>query len=607
MMRKIFACIVFVFILVSQASADISLRTCHSSITDIDGGHSDLSAARFYAFWTTLADDSNTPSRSIFGLSGQMTITGAEYSLWNGSTKLNISPANSHTFTLKADSADSGGRYTEYRPIGNNDTQAAFLDSADGGMNGATVRWSFPDAPLNFSRARIPDCLTTREQLEAFVPYIECVSSGDTVTGLSWRIVSPDDTSSSLPLQENIMLKVSAYGMDNTNFYSSAWFGIDSGDEPEGTVSFAEPVTSSDLRLIVVNYCKGRDDSQIYQWRYIRKSEAKPEIRITHMSEAKLDNGRADFSSAVSLGVALELYGEDIFAESKYFTDDGSITIEGTEGSLDITHTLQPVSGLSLGSGYISYKPVDDWGNIVNFSEDVVSGKNAAWIIHTVPGEPDIEGSTVIPAFRSTERQLSEGVPYIELVKDGSNVTGIIFRLASAHNTSVQVSPGHRVDLYFRTYNPSGKNYNSGWQNNIASGSWDFDSPVFDDSLKGVYVKVRTWDASGIPCVYQWNFAYDHSVLDDMEEEIDEFGEAVLEGGEEMIESISDLGDAIGELAEEVADTAETALVIALIALVLGIIVFGVAGKGCDSGMGLIGLAVLILFILIRRRRSQNA
>ena len=114
-----------------------------------------------------------------------MNISRANYSFWNGSEMIDIA-GTSRVFNL---SADRSAGNIEYIPMSDTNTQAAFLNEADGGMNGANVIWYLPMADEQDGIATIPDYRTTSEQLDYRVPYIEYIQSGESVSGLRWRIV----------------------------------------------------------------------------------------------------------------------------------------------------------------------------------------------------------------------------------------------------------------------------------------------------------------------------------------------------------------------------------------------------------------------------------
>ena len=265
-----------------------------------------------------------------------------------------------------------------------------------------------------------------------------------------------------------------------------------------------------------------------YTWNYLVQSAPDVYLWKRHASDASLVNGKSDYSSAKFSNVFFEIENRSpAVAEVKHFTDAGRITIPGGGYTLvdaDTGATLSTVTGNAtmklrfdsqgaLGADYIEYWPIDDSGNFVAFAGGAETGLNGKTISWTFPGElAELNGSGVIPNYKTTAQQLATGVPYVEIVSEDGYITAVNYKIVTASDTSTAITPNHRTDFRIYFDRATGKDvwantYRPGWIRNTSSGTLTLDIPQPLSIVKRVRVRLRSYEESADnPAVYQWNF-----------------------------------------------------------------------------------------------------
>ena len=279
-MKKYIALFMAVCIVVvgSCAWADWILDTVHRSITDFVNGKPDYTSARFLGMWSAAADWGSSATQADVNLTGTMTFSGGNYSFWNGRKGgMLTNSGTQRTFGLTA-AMNVGDGLIMYMPTTASGDQTIFCLSADDGLNGVNVSWNFPDKPSYNRQATFPDYMTTQEQLESYVPYVEYISSGSQVTGLRWRVVSPDNTSEPVTFDFRVGFRVfDVWDVDRYILYANQWEYIEAGNPVSGEVTFDSPVNESDIQTIRVAWKYGEGSAErIYQWFFRKPSEPEP-------------------------------------------------------------------------------------------------------------------------------------------------------------------------------------------------------------------------------------------------------------------------------------------------------------------------------------------
>ena len=543
-MKKLLLCMVLVLMTVSTAFCSApSFTARHCSLVDMKDGKADMSTARFYA---TVLEYSPSFDQVLPDLSNAtMTLSGGTYSYWDGKA-LQTVRGTANTFRLIY---DYDYDVPAYFPAVSDDA-IFFLNEADGGLNGVNVSCNIPDDPSINVSGTVPNFRTTQEQLASFAPYIEYVYSADELAGIRVRLMNSSNVSVPVPQNRSIDIsvglnfakKVGHGSATSTNFGHLA-LSFSAGETPEGTVMFpdimkniifdefsASNLLYVDLDMIVHNSEAGKPD-ELYTWFY---SNANNHLTLwaNQTSNAGLVNGKSDYSRTKFGNLYINLFDDLAFPEAKHFTSEGSITIPGggytvrnlgtvPEGQ-DTTYRLIERDRRCLlvwawERFPFGYELVDSEGRLANDSETffvetekALNGRTLTW---TFPYELDLNGSAVVPEFKSTAEQLAQGVPYIELLTSGDKVSGVRYRIVTADDTNTAITTNYRTDWIISVYTKGGYQ-DSVHAENSSSGELTLrpydDHNAFSnytiDDVSSVKVRLITYENPDSPCVYQWHF-----------------------------------------------------------------------------------------------------
>ncbi len=525
MFKKLLLCMVLAVLAASPAvSSESSLYAVHQSIADIKDGKADLSNARFRMMELSINSD--------YYERGTMTLSGGRYSYWDGKAVQTVTE-EPHTFELR----DS------FMPIVSND-EVYFLREAEGGLNGVNVSWNFPDDPSMNGSTTLPNFRTTQQQLDSFVPYVEYVYSGDKVSGFMVRLVNPSNVSVPVVQNVNANVSVSFSLADNLGHFHLGVYGWDfgrvltfnAGETPEGTVMFrdnehfgefygADEVDASEILDVSVSVNLG-DSRESYEWLYCTGYLSSTRLWTNHMTEAHLVNGKSYYSSAKFRELYLDVERIWARAEAQYLTNEGRMTIPGggytikqtdeviAEGQ-DMNYRLG-ISDIEFHGEFMEYEPVDTEGSMIAFKGGAEKGLNGRTITWTFPDELNMNGSGVVPDFKSMSEQLAECVPYVEFVNSGDRIDRIRYRLVAADDTETAIHPSYRTGagIYVQTKDGRGFSTENAFFN-ASSGEyevsrwggtkWQEGSYTLDD-IDYVRVRLYSYEDSEKPCVYQWYF-----------------------------------------------------------------------------------------------------
>ena len=460
-------------------------------------------------------------TEEIAAFPGTLTIAGGSYSFWNGTAMEKVSNAP-HTFKLGSTYGLWG--YEIYRDDG---FRTRLCLEADSGLNGVNVSWSVPDMPSLSGQAVFPNYKTTQQQLASFVPYIEFIRSGSQVTGLKWRIVNPSDTSKPVVQDFDMSFQVenaSREGWDE--FYRSEWIDITAGETPEGTLTFDEPIDESEIWLVEVSLnVHDENTDKIYSWKFSHLDEPVMSLYTMHESEARLVNGKASYNNAKFYGLTLVVETENaILAEAKHFTNEGRITIPGGGYSIrdddseeiigtvasgtDRTFSLNMYNEVHIDQDWLEYILRGEDSRVIVLAEDAETGLNGRIVTWTFPSSLNMNGSAVIPNFKSVNEQLVSYVPYIDVVSADGRITAINYKLVNPLDTSAALQPSYRTDFRISIMHSDGSStLRSRWLNNTNSGTWTLDVPEDFSNISFILVRMRTYENANKPLSYQWDFA----------------------------------------------------------------------------------------------------
>lgn len=262
MVKKVLACLLLVVLWCSCAWADMSFWSDHYSIAGLTDGHSDYSGARFWRLNIEITDTNTVPTADDVSITGTLTLSGGSYSYWSGTEMKKVS-GTQQTFPLAfAPDGTAGSGFLDYVPVDDNGSFLRFMSEADGGLKGVSGSAVFPDKPSYNVSGTIPAFRTTQEQLASFVPYVEYIRSGTKVTGLTWRVINPSNTSVPVAQSFRMRFRVRAvYKSGYENAYDGSNIEIAANETPQGTVTFDTPVEESEIwgiRVRLRTYETGR-------------------------------------------------------------------------------------------------------------------------------------------------------------------------------------------------------------------------------------------------------------------------------------------------------------------------------------------------------------
>ena len=531
MVKKLLLCALLIMLAVSSACGEVELWFDDNvSIASLKDGKPDYSDARFLNSYFTIGNTGLTLTRDNMSLTGTATLLGGRYSFWNGREMQSVS-GTPQTFKLGIPTWQAIGDEAEFYPLTDIGGDVRFGLEADSGLNGVTINWSFPNMPSLNGSSTIPHYLTTQEQLDTHVVYFEFIRSGENVTGINWRVVKASDTSTPVVLNYPVnFIRIRVWNFSEEMIVNlRPKFYIEAGETPEGVLMFDTPIKESDIwRFATKFYTYDEDIEKCYVWYYVKPTEPHMYLWHHHNSDASLVDGKSDYSTAKFSDIFFDVETENnITAETRYFTGEGRITIPGGGYTLkdsdtgstlstvaagtDMTFALRNYNTATIGEAYLEYEAVDSDGKFLEFSGEAEAsfpGKTLTW---TFPTELNMNGSGVIKSFKTTARQLAEGVPYVEIVSEDGYITALNYRIVTSSDTSRAITPSYRTDFTFRIYRTEkkialGESYGVGTVSNSASGTYALDVPQPLSTMKYLRVRLTSYEKPDTPIVYHWNF-----------------------------------------------------------------------------------------------------
>lgn len=531
-MKKYIALFMAVCIVAAGSSAwGFYVNTDHFYIASLRDGYPNYSDARFHYAEFNISDTGLTLSRDNMNLSGTLTLSGGNYSFWDGKELQKVS-GTQRSYKLWIPSWTNLGDDIKFYPVLENGETIRFLNEAETGLNGVTATGNFPDMPSFNGSSEIPPYPTIDEQLDTHVLYFEFIRSGDVVTGIDWRVVnssSPSALTLSYPVN---FMRFRIWNTDGTRICNlRPSFYIEAGNKAEGTLDFDSPIKESDIwRVMTKLYVYSEPGEKCLTWDYYVPTNPSLILWKSHVSEANLVNGKSDYSTAKFSNVFFEAENRNsITIEAKHFTDAGRMTVPGggyvvkdwgtgetletVSAGTDKTFALKIYENSAITDTYLEYTPVDDSGRWLTFggeAETTLPGKTILW---TFPEEMNLaNGSGVIPTYRTTAEQLASGVPYVEVVSKDGYITAINYKIVTSSDTTTAIKPPYRTDFSFMIFhdttrrNRDTNTYSIGTARNTASGTYTLDEPQPVDTMKQLRVRLLTYESADNPAVYQWWF-----------------------------------------------------------------------------------------------------
>ena len=518
--------------MVSSAFGEAEFWHYYRGLASLKNGKTDYSDARFGYIDVSVGNTGLTLTKENMNTSGTITFSGGRYSFWNGSEIQKVA-GTPQTFRLAIPTWQAVGDEAGFDLLTDIGGKLRLGLEADGGMNGVTLSWNFPDMPSLNGTHTFPHFLTAQEQMNKHVVYFEFIRSGENVTGINWRVVKASDTSTPVELDYPVnFLRLRIWNYDEERIVDlKPSFYMEPGQTPEGILMFDDPIKESDIwRVMTKFYTYDEEIDKEYDWYYCTSTQSGLYLYDRHSSTAALVNGKSSYNNAKFSSIAFFIPNDGIVVcEARHLTDTGRITVTGGGYTINDADTLDTLSTVaagqdmtfklrndgmaSIGTTYVEYQPIGDNGRRIQFGGGADTGFNGKTISWTFPADlAGFNGRGVVHNYKSTAEQLNIGVPYVELVSEDGYITSVNYKIVTASNTSTAITPSYRTDFSFyidraNTEDIESTRYSSGRIRNTASGTWTLDTPQPLSTMKRIRARLyRYEDSTDNPAVYQWTF-----------------------------------------------------------------------------------------------------
>ncbi|WP_124889364.1 hypothetical protein [Fretibacterium sp. OH1220_COT-178] len=241
------ACMVLSILAPSAIAAENwALGFDHHSICGLLGGKTVYETAFFerYVFWfNDTIDPQGAPQQPAGTPAGSLTLKGGTY--WAGGEEVQ---GEEKTFQLSSfDHEPTNNPKGNYYPSQSGDRVDFWPLSSEDGLRDTDVEWTL----FGVNRtSKVPHFLTTLEQEDNAVPYIELNLSGGNVTGFRWRLIDPREPSKaiSLPCRSQVIFWRFGQGFGYSEYYRPGQ-AFAAGALLEGTEDFGFNVPLNDFRV----------------------------------------------------------------------------------------------------------------------------------------------------------------------------------------------------------------------------------------------------------------------------------------------------------------------------------------------------------------------
>lgn len=248
---------------------------------------------------------------------------------------------------------------------------------------------------------------------------------------------------------------------------------------------------------------------------------AEPYLWAPHYSEADIVDGRAVYDVAEFAHVSMGVDDDDVTATEEHAKAKGTLTLvggnytfwNGTEEE-EVAGTVKTFGlipdGIEVGEKGLYYVPANGQGEDIVFqgaADTGLKGKEVRW---EFPSLPALNGKARVPAFRSTAEQLTSYVPYVELVRSGSDITGVKWRLVDPKAPDKALPLAFDARVRIRVYDPDKRVYGSVWHrfeaNVVPEGTETLEASLPEAGLRYIQVALIASEG-GEECHYRWTFS----------------------------------------------------------------------------------------------------
>ena len=264
------AACVSALVLAAPATAEQQLWSFHVSEADLVDNKADYRMGEFLREEFEIRDYDVKMTEALLKEKGSFTILGGRYTFWNGDEDETVDGTDK-TFDLLPEEGAEAGDDLSFDPKNAKGEWISFWGTADGGLQGRTVRWSLLGKE---GTETIPNWRTTQRQLETYVPYVELIRDGESVTGVRWRLVNPKAPSQPVPLPEISQVRVMVFDRSGKRVWDGDWKKFKENEAPSGEERFG-PLAYSELYRVWVRYDTGEGgDYCCYVWKFYERTQS---------------------------------------------------------------------------------------------------------------------------------------------------------------------------------------------------------------------------------------------------------------------------------------------------------------------------------------------
>lgn len=190
------------------------------------------------------------------------------------------------------------------------------------------------------------------------------------------------------------------------------------------------------------------------------------------------------------------------------FTKDGT-SEEIVDGTPKTFPLLPYQEYMQPGKQYIGYFAADDNGKELKYTHGADEGLQGITLSWNLLGE-EYQGR--FPSLRTTEQQVGEYVPYIELERSGSSITGAKWRFATLESLSIPLSLPFQTNIRVEIIDTSNQEvFRTSWDRYPAgetlSGNVALPTPLDESEFSHIVLRFRDVDSDGgYSFPYRWAF-----------------------------------------------------------------------------------------------------
>ena len=232
-----------------------------------------------------------------------------------------------------------------------------------------------------------------------------------------------------------------------------------------------------------------------------------------HISAGKIQDGKANYSSAVFERFKLSVTDDETVAEQAHLDATGKLTLSGgkytTKSGEEVNGTSKTFdleANMKLGKN-LDYKvPTDFFGAADTGLNEVT----ATW---TFDSMSSLNGNGTIPTFVSTADQVKSGVvPYIELTYDSSKkITAVKWAIVKASDTSTPVAVDYNSRIVINAETRDEETITLMSKTDFASGTTlsgtiNLDEALSESDLEHISVSLRNRANAPYTFAHEWRF-----------------------------------------------------------------------------------------------------